>query len=169
MKYLLLILTISLISAHSHASQKADRDTELYKRDKQHKTISTYFTSAVVKQIKKFKHAHAFKATMDKYTTSEIEVENAVIKVEYDVFVPVYTLLLLNIMVIFYIILMILRIISIYLDSQFLGNNIFNDFNHLANLMELSFSIYLYRAKTHYKTHDKKQCKPHKTTFVFLL
>ena len=89
MKYLLLILTISLISAHSHASQKADRDTELYKRDKQHKTISTYFTSAVVKQIKKFKQAAAFKHTIDKFTTSEIEVENAKIKIEYDVFVPV--------------------------------------------------------------------------------
>ena len=89
MKYLLLILTISLISAHSHASQVRDRDTALHNRDKQHKTISTYFTSAVVKQIKKFKQAAAFKATMDKFTKSEIEVENAVINIEYDVFVPV--------------------------------------------------------------------------------
>ena len=89
MRYILLILLISLITAQSEASQVRDRDTELHNRDKQHKTISTYFTSAVVKQIKKFKHAHAFKHTMDKLTKSEIEVENAVINIEYDVFVPV--------------------------------------------------------------------------------
>ena len=77
MRYILLILIISLITAQSEASQVRDRDTALHNRDKQHKTISTYFTSAVVKQIKKFKHAHAFKHTMDKLTKSEIEVENA--------------------------------------------------------------------------------------------
>ena len=89
MRYILLILLISLITAQSEASQVRDRDTALHNRDKQHKTISTYFTSAVVKQIKKFKHAHAFKHTMDKLTKSEIEVENAVINIEYDVFVSV--------------------------------------------------------------------------------
>ena len=88
MKYLLLILTILLITAQSEASQKTDRDTELYNHKKQQRAISTYFTSAVVKQIKKFKHAQAFKQTMDKYTNAEIEVENAVIKSTIDVFVP---------------------------------------------------------------------------------
>ena len=88
MKYVLLILTILLITAQSHASKKADRDTELYQHNKQQRVISTYFTSAVVKQLKKYRYAHTFKETMDKYTNAEIEVENAVIKSTIDVFVP---------------------------------------------------------------------------------
>ena len=88
MRYVLLILTILLITAQSHASKKADRDTELYQHSKQQRVISTYFTSAVVKQIQKYRHAQAFKNTMDKYTNAEIEAENAVIKSTVDVFVP---------------------------------------------------------------------------------